>query len=75
MPIGPTGEKRPADVIGNAVYVMIIPGRNHKEAPMQGLNSSSIVLPATNCLTATDDSTSTDCPLIRTTKTLTGMLP
>ena len=33
MPIGPKGQKRPADVIGNAVKVMRIATGEEKESP------------------------------------------
>ena len=39
MPRGPKGEKRPADVIGNAVKVMRYPGEETEEldsAPLRG---------------------------------------
>ena len=35
MPRGPKGEKRPADVIGNAVHVMRIATGEVEEAPLK----------------------------------------
>jgi hypothetical protein len=41
MPRGPKGEKRPADVIGNAVYVMrIATGEIEEAAPKSGRTRS-----------------------------------
>jgi hypothetical protein len=42
MPRGPKGEKRPADVIGNAVKVMrIAVGEDTDEAPADGKNKAA----------------------------------
>jgi hypothetical protein len=42
MPKGPKGEKRPADVIGNAVKVMrIATGEESDEAPNDGKNKAA----------------------------------
>ena len=35
MPRGPKGEKRPADVIGNAVHVMRIATREIEDTPVK----------------------------------------
>lgn len=48
MPRGPKGEKRPADVIGNAVHVMrIATGEAEDKAPTpesQGKNAAAVAL-------------------------------
>lgn len=42
MPKGPKGEKRPADVIGNAVKVMrIATGEDSDTAPTEGKNKAA----------------------------------
>ena len=42
MPTGPKGEKRPADVIGNAVKVMrIATGEEADDAPDDGTNKAA----------------------------------
>jgi hypothetical protein len=42
MPTGPEGEKRPADVIGNAVKVMrIATGEESDDAPDDGKNKAA----------------------------------
>jgi hypothetical protein len=37
MPRGPKGERRPADVIGNAVHVRMAPGQIEDEIPTPGI--------------------------------------
>jgi hypothetical protein len=45
MPRGPKGEKRPADVIGNAVHVMRIATGEVEEAdPNEGKNAAAVAL-------------------------------
>jgi hypothetical protein len=45
MPTGPKGEKRPADVIGNAVHVMkILTGEIEDTIPDDGKNPAAKVL-------------------------------
>jgi hypothetical protein len=45
MPIGPKGEKRPADVIGNAVRVMrIATGEENDELPIDGKDPAAKAL-------------------------------
>jgi hypothetical protein len=45
MPRGPKGEKRPADVIGNAVHVMrIATGEVEDAAPDDGKNAAAVEL-------------------------------
>jgi hypothetical protein len=45
MPTGPKGEKRPADVIGNAVKVMrIATGEESDDAPDDGKNKAAQAL-------------------------------
>ena len=45
MPIGPKGEKRPADVIGNAVKVMrIATGEESEELTSVGRNAAAVSL-------------------------------
>lgn len=41
MPTGPKGEKRPADVIGNAVRVMRIATGEEADAPDDGKNKAA----------------------------------
>lgn len=45
MPKGPKGEKRPADVIGNAVHVMrIATGEETDSVPPDGKNPAAVAL-------------------------------
>ena len=45
MPRGPKGERRPADVIGNAVKVMrIATGEESDAAPDDGKNAAAVAL-------------------------------
>ncbi|MGH6817309.1 MAG: RNA-binding protein [Methylovirgula sp.] len=45
MPRGPKGEKRPADVIGNAVHVMrIATGQITDETPDEGKDPAAVAL-------------------------------
>jgi hypothetical protein len=45
MPRGPKGEKRPADVIGNAVHVMRIATGEAEEAdPNEGKDAAAVAL-------------------------------
>ncbi len=45
MPIGPKGEKRPADVIGNAVKVMrIATGEETEQLTSDGKNAAAVSL-------------------------------
>jgi hypothetical protein len=45
MPRGPKGEKRPAEVIGNAVHVMRIATGEAEEAnPDEGKNAAAVAL-------------------------------
>ena len=45
MPTGPKGEKRPADVIGNAVKVMRIATGEEAETPAdEGKNAAAVAL-------------------------------
>jgi hypothetical protein len=37
MPRGPKGERRPADVIGNAVHVRMAPGQIEDQIPTPGI--------------------------------------
>lgn len=42
MPTGPKGQKRPADVIGNAVRVMrIATGEEEEDTPQDGKNAAA----------------------------------
>jgi hypothetical protein len=45
MPRGPKGEKRPADVIGNAVHIMkIATGQIEDTVPEDGKNPAAVAL-------------------------------
>ena len=45
MPKGPKGQKRPADVIGNAVHVMkVLTGEEDDEAPDDGKDKAAQAL-------------------------------
>jgi hypothetical protein len=45
MPRGPKGEKRPADVVGNAVHVMrIATGQIEDITPEDGKNAAAVAL-------------------------------
>lgn len=44
MPKGPKGQKRPADVIGNAVKVMRIATGDDQEEPADGKNKAAVSL-------------------------------
>ena len=45
MPIGPKGERRPADVIGNAVHVMrIATGEEDETLTSDGKNAAAVAL-------------------------------
>jgi hypothetical protein len=45
MPRGPKGEKRPADVIGNAVHVMMIATGQIEDTPTDdGKNAAAVAL-------------------------------
>jgi len=44
MPKGPKGQKRPADVIGNAVHVMRIATGEITEKPSDGKNQAAVEL-------------------------------
>jgi len=42
MPTGPKGQKRPADVVGNAVHVMrVLTGEDTDEAPDDGKDKAA----------------------------------
>lgn len=45
MPKGPKGQKRPADVVGNAVHVMkVLTGESDDEAPDDGKDKAAQAL-------------------------------
>src|SRR5205807_7662690 len=44
MPRGPKGERRPADVIGNAVHVMRVTGEIEETIPDDGKDPAAMVL-------------------------------